>query len=221
MNSKQLKPDPHLEQRNFALNNNPCSICRALGFPTCKGHGSSRGGQEEASDNDEVSNKDKSSINESTANDLTIALGQSALWLKPDDLIFEFNHSDALMSVTIDMEQGTILFLGKEDLSHAQNIALKEFFQTIKQELNEFKKDCSVSANQMQLELVDNKCKIRISNPKLFDAFVQRLLDKNILSTDLESIPINNRDTVSESKQDANNQYKSPTPFDISGPKPE
>ncbi|HBD7375348.1 TPA: hypothetical protein KKX36_000939, partial [Legionella pneumophila] len=211
------------DQRKSALNNNPCGICRAMGSPTCKGHGGggSGGGAGDSSDKDESLTKVQSATNKPTTIDLEKSLGKSNLWLKPDDLAFEFNIPDALVSVKIDMEQGIISFSGKDDLSQDQNIALQKFFEAIKQEFSEFKKDFSVAANQMQLNQVGNELKITISNPKLFDAFVQRLLDKNILATELGPMPKKEQNTVSELKQETENQYKSPTPFDISGPKPE
>ncbi|HBD9311024.1 TPA: hypothetical protein KLD61_003146, partial [Legionella pneumophila] len=127
MASNQLKPDPNLDQRKSALNNNPCGICRAMGSPTCKGHGGggSGGGAGDSSDKDESLTKVQSATNKPTTIDLEKSLGKSNLWLKPDDLAFEFNIPDALVSVKIDMEQGIISFSGKDDLSQDQNIALQ------------------------------------------------------------------------------------------------
>ncbi|CEG57846.1 hypothetical protein [Legionella fallonii] len=220
MASNQLKPEPNLDQRKSALNNNPCGICRAMGSPTCKGHGGSGGGSGGSSDKNESLTNVQATTNKPISIDLEKSLGKSTLWLKPDDLAFEFNIPDALISVKIDMEQGVILFSGKGDLSPDQNIALQKVFEAIKQEFNEFKKDFSVAANQMQLNQVGNELKVTISNPKLFDAFVQRLLDKNILTTEMGPMPSKGQNTVFESKQETGNQYKSPNPSDISGPKP-
>ncbi|MDI9819796.1 MULTISPECIES: hypothetical protein [unclassified Legionella] len=212
-------PKQNPDQRESAINNNPCGICRALGLPICKGHGSSGGGSGDSYDDQSLA-KGQSVTKEPISIDLEKSLGKSTLWLNSDDLAFEFNIPDALMSVKIDMEQGIISFLAKEDLSQDQSIALQKFFEAIKQEFNEFKNDFSVAANQMQLAQMGNGLKITISNPKLFDAFVQRLLDRNILVTELGPMPGKGRYSIPESKQETENQYKSPTPFDISSPKP-
>lgn len=47
------------DERARAIENNPCSICRSLGLPFCRGHGggSGGGGSDSASD-DKVDNND-------------------------------------------------------------------------------------------------------------------------------------------------------------------
>lgn len=220
MASNKSRPDQ--DQRKSALDNNPCGICRALGSPTCKGHGGGAGGGGSGDSEAQEKSIDKA-LNANPAA-LELSLTKNGLWRKTDeDFAYEFNNPVALMSLTLDMGRCSIQFSGKKDLSTEQQKALDEFYQQIKDEFNEFKSELAtkgIDVQQMLMERDGNNLTIKIPNPKHYDAFVQRLMDKNLLITQVEP-----QDTKRMNVQDrpAEQEHKStaPSPFDMSGPKPQ
>ena len=197
---------------------NPCGICRAMGSPTCKGHGGSGGGSE-TKGNEKSANESSMS----SRKDLELSITKSELWVKADeDFTYKFTNPDALMSLTIDMGLGLIRFTGKEDLSVEQQKILDVFYQQIINEFTALKNELSakgVDVQRMLIETGKDHLTIKIPNLRCYDAFVQRLMNKNLIITQVE--PRNTKSLTAPDRGDAQ-EYRStaPTPFDISGPKP-
>lgn len=224
------------DERTRAVENNPCSICRSLGLPFCRGHGGGSGGG--GSDGESDVKLDESKLNNdyklfapnvSTVDQLLL---NSGLWHLPvdADFIFEFKDPLALVNITLNMELGSLVFQGKRKLSNEEQKALDELFDAIEQEFNLFKnsiKDPQFPLETMTLAREGNSLTIKIPSPKYYDSFVQQLMDKNLLPSNAPVLQHQNKSAKHPEKSEAAKdsvmeEYKSslPNPFDISrGPK--
>lgn len=225
------------DERARAIENNPCSICRSLGLPFCRGHGggSGGGGSDSASDDKKVDdNKHQLLAPKNPANVTNIEqlLLHSGLWHLPEDedFVFEFKDSLALVNMTLNMELGLLMLQGKRELSNEEQNALDELYDTIAQEFNLFKnsiKDPQVPLEAMTLAREGNSLTIKIPSPKYYDLFVQQLMEKNLLPGKAPVLQHQNQSVKHPEKSEAAKEsvmeeYKSslPNPFDISrGPK--
>jgi hypothetical protein len=213
------------DERIRAINNNPCGICRAAGSPVCKGHRGGGGGSSTSNRHELDSSSDAPPIFSLTLEKL---FGKSAVWRRPHswDMIFEFANPDALLSIKLDMDNGLLVFSGHKELLADQQTVLDKFFEAIEREFNAFKQELThrgISTENMQVNRVGNKLTITIPHPKYYDAFVQQLTDKNLLVTQMESLPSERLTTLCEKgseQSDGVNESSTPTPFDINGPKP-
>lgn len=80
------------------------------------------------------------------------------------------------------MENNKLVFKGKDGLTQKEQDALDALFKAMKNELNLLKKESpSKEAMQANLSHEGNQLTINIPNPKYFDAFIKRLVDKNLL----------------------------------------
>lgn len=178
------------DPRRKNINNNPCGICRAIGLPVCKGHGGGSGGDSDTSDNKQQTELQvqsgsmpfNSPMLKPKNSSLLDLLEQSPWWTQTDE-IFRYKNSHALLSLTLTLENNTLRCHGHDDLTQEEQHALDTLFKTLEQELNRFKKE-SPSTNPMQAHMsrIGNQMTINIPNPKYFDAFIQRLADKNLLA---------------------------------------
>src|SRR3990167_781924 len=114
---------------------NPCGICRASGFPVCKGHGGGGGGGGGGSDSSASSDDTKSASpvpapQPKGSADIVALLAQNGGWTNQDDLdsTFKFENPEALYTLEMDMELGSLIFSGNKDLSKEQQDTLDEFF---------------------------------------------------------------------------------------------
>ncbi|HAT1771388.1 TPA: hypothetical protein RG395_001707 [Legionella pneumophila] len=226
------------DERARAVENNPCSICRSLGLPFCRGHGggSGGGGSDSTSDDKLEGNDHQLLAPKDPANVPSIdqLLLHSGLWHLPEDadFVFEFKDPLALVNMTLNMELGFLVLQGKRELSNEEQKALDELFDTIKQEFNLFKnsiKDPQFPLETMTLAREGNSLTIKIPSPKYYDLFVQQLMDKNLLPGNAPVLQHQNQSVKHPEKlgavmekDSAKEEYKSflPNPFDISrGPK--
>lgn len=220
------------DERARAVENNPCSICRSLGLPFCRGHGG--GGSDSASDDKSEGNDHQLLAPKNPANVPSIdqLLLHSGLWHLPEDadFVFEFKDPLALVNMTLNMELGFLVLQGKRELSNEEQKALDELFDTIKQEFNLFKnsiKDPQFLLETMTLAREGNSLTIKIPSPKYYDLFVQQLMDKNLLPSNTPALQHQNQsvkhlEKLGAAKDSVMEEYKSslPNPFDISrGPK--
>jgi hypothetical protein len=211
--SKNKEKDP----RTQAIENNPCGRCRAMGFPTCKGHGSGSGGEgDEASEASELTNTDTLTLD-------TI-ISKSELWhAEPNaDDVYIYNALDALVSIKLDLAAGSLVFSKKGPLSKEEQKALDEFFDTIEHELNAFKKELEaqgVDTQSFQSHREKNCLTIQIPGIQHYDAFVQRLMDKNLLPTALNQEQTKHNvaaATHQDNQKEPEASSSAPNPFDIS-----
>lgn len=224
------------DERARAIENNPCNICRSLGLPFCRGHGggSGEGGSDSASDvkldgNDHQLLAPKNPANVPSIDQLLLHCG---LWHLPEDadFVFEFKDPLALVNMTLNMELGLLVLQGKRELGNEEQNALDELFDTIGQEFNLFKnsiKNPQFPLETMTLAREGNSLTIKIPSPKYYDLFVQQLMDKNLLPSNVPVLQHQNQSVKHPQKSEAAKdsvmeEYKSslPNPFDISrGPK--
>lgn len=192
--------DANTDQRKLTLEGNPCPMCRALRLPLCRGHGGDASGTNENQDWEHT---------------------------EDTDLIFAFKNPLALFSITLDIESGSLMFQGNQELSKEQQKKIDELFQAIKNELTHFKNELSTKlAVPISLTCNQHTLSIKISEPSYFDLFIQRLTDKNLLPNKLifsqeqknyieqQSTPLNSDLSIQ------GNKSTTPTPFDINGPRP-
>ncbi|ASQ46001.1 hypothetical protein clem_07240 [Legionella clemsonensis] len=216
------------DERSKALENNPCGICRASGMPVCKGHGGGGGGGDEAKDenfNNENAPTPKYVPKTIEVKTLSSYLENSEVWNSEEDFLYHFKNDSAIFSIELDAAKGLIHFQGNELLSADDEKDLNELYDKIEDELNKFTDE--VDAQNISRSREGDNLRLNIPDPKLklYDQFVTRLLNKNL-------IPDNNYKTDIAYKADQNvelkvdekgvaTSYKSPNPFDISsGPKP-
>ncbi|MHA3319194.1 hypothetical protein [Legionella pneumophila] len=224
------------DERARAIENNPCSICRSLGLPFCRGHGggSGGGGSDSASDDkaDDNDHQLLASKNPANVTNIEQLLLHSGLWHLPEDedFVFEFKDPLALVNMTLNMELGLLVLQGKRELGNEEQNALDELYETIAQEFNLFKnsiKDPQVPLETMTLAREGNSLTIKIPSPKYYDLFVQQLMEKNLLPGKAPVLQHQNQSVKHPEKSEAAKdsvmeEYKSslPNPFDISrGPK--
>jgi hypothetical protein len=90
--------DKEKDPRAKALENNPCSMCRALGLPVCKGHGGGSGGGGETSG--------ATDDTETKPLDIHDALSKSDSWhAEPNaDEVYIYNASHSALSIKLDLK---------------------------------------------------------------------------------------------------------------------
>lgn len=231
--SKETQKD----ERARAIENNPCNTCRAFALPICRGHGGGGGGgggSGAAGDGDlSAASNIAPDFMLSTDEDTIIkALTQGGWTLAEDtDLVFEFDDPFALLTIKLDMESGLLELKGKDDLSPEEQQILDELFDDIENELALFNKELlakNVQIGPIKIVREPNSLSIRIPDPQYFDAFIQRLMNKNLLPTPApelqekdeisQSIPKESLELTAQEK----NAPTAPNPFDISrGPRPQ
>lgn len=213
-----------MPERSKTVDSNPCGICRAFGFPVCKGHGGGGSGETK----DENPKKDSASTPKNVPGNIEVKalssyLEESEVWNSDNDFLYHFHNDLAVFSIVLDSAKGLIHCKGNEFLSANNKKDLKGLYDKIADELNKFTHESN--AENISLSREGNNLRISIPDHKLYDQFVTRLLNNNL-------IPNNNYNTnlISKANQnvehkvdekEAATSYKSPNPFDISkGPRP-
>lgn len=230
MPSKDSKADKGKDARTLAIDSNPCGICRAMGSPSCKGHGSTGGGLSGSSGSGGSSSASNLPVKEPLGNlkIIALSLAKNPAWTQSDnaELTFEFTHPDALLSIKLEMDRGVLIFSGHKNLTTEQQETLDDFLKHVEMEFNSFKNELTakgIDIQSMSLTRTGNDLSIKIPSPKYYDTFVQRLIDKNILVTRPPEPSQNKREAVlleSQAKTEQDPTPTAPAPFDISGPKP-
>lgn len=218
------------DERSKALENNPCGICRASGLPICKGHGGGGGGGDSSSDKakDESSQKDNATTPKYVPTNIEVKtlssyLEDSEVWNFKDDFLYTFKNDLAVFSIELDLAKGSIHFQGNELLSANDEKDLNELYDKIEDELKTFTDE--VNAQNISFSREGNNLRINIPDPKLYDQFVTRLLNKNLIPDNNYNAALAYKTNQSAAQKvdekGAAVSYKSPNPLDISsGPKP-
>lgn len=237
MSSNNHSVEENQDLTKIAIEKNPCGLCRVQGLTVCKGHGGGGGGgsssgasKEGASGSTELVLAASNTINQVPTADINALLSQNGDWIRADVLesVFHFKNPDALLDFCLDMERGLIKFYGK-NLLEEHSIQLDKFFSTIENELDVFKKELLATGStpaiidQIKLERESNSLTLKFPRPTFYDAFVKRLVEKNLLP--VESIPqhgktIDLAESIFTSEELASRKTTAPTPFDLNGPKP-
>lgn len=182
------------DELTLSIENNPCGTCRANGLPLpCAGHGggagggSGSGGSSEKTDSKSSSNSSTNNTSANRNDDISSQFLDGKCWsqLKWLDNELKFDKPEALLSIQMNKEQGTLIFDEKKGLSKEQEKILHEHFNAIKSILEEFKQELKakgISVDDFTAVTKDNKLTIKIP-PEHFSAFIARLVDKNLLPT--------------------------------------
>ncbi|ARB93000.1 hypothetical protein A6J40_12795 [Legionella longbeachae] len=180
------KPDSILDIRT-KLDNNPCGMCRANGMPICKGHGKSGGssGENSGVDEDKTSQTDLSLTSDKPSlKSVFTSLKESQLWVSDyEEMIFNYQNPDSLISITADTGIGLINISGIPIESKSHEKAQNELLNAIEQELNRFREEPELTGVSIKAERTGNRLEIKIPNKSCYDAFMQRLMNKNLLIT--------------------------------------
>ncbi|QBR84773.1 hypothetical protein E3983_10660 [Legionella israelensis] len=215
------------DERSKALAGNPCGNCRAAGLPICKGHGGGGGaGGNEAKD--ENASKDNAPTPKNVPSNIEVKalssyLENSEVWNSDDDFLYNFNNDLAVFSIELDLAKGVIHFQGNESLSANDKKDLNELYDKIEDELKRFTDEAD--AQNISFSRKGDNLKINIPDPKLYDQFVTRLLNKNLIPDNNYNADLDYKiNPDAERKVDVNkiadSSYKLPNPFDISkGPR--
>lgn len=218
-------------ERSNTPGTNPCGMCRAAGLPICKGHGGGGGGGASGGDEakDENATKDNAPTPKNVPSNVEVKtlssyLEDSKVWNSDDDFLYDFNNNLAVFSIELNSVKGLIHFQGNEFLSDDDKKDLNELYDRIEDELKMFADE--VNAQNIGFSRDGNNLKISIPEPKLYDQFVTRLLNKNLIpDNNYNADIVKHANQVIEQKLNANEKadssYQSPNPFDISkGPTP-
>ncbi|CZG40268.1 Uncharacterised protein [Legionella pneumophila] len=224
------KNENRRDERSKALESNPCGMCRAAGLPICKGHGGGGGGggggsgDEAKEENSPTGPTPKNVPSNVEIKTLSSYLENSEVWNSDEDFLYDFNNDSAVFSIELDSARGLIHFQGNEFLSANDVKDLNELYDRIEDELKMFTDE--VNAQNISFSREGNNLKINIPDPNLYDQFVTRLLNKNLMPDNNHNADLNYKsNSAAEQKIDVNESvdstYKSPNPFDISkGPTP-
>lgn len=213
------------DEASSAVKKNPCGMCRANGSAICKGHGGRGGGGGGGGSSSE--NQEEALTAASLTLDpkkLELLLVQNPALIKSDQFesTYEFANSNALFSMKLEMESGTIILRGKKDLSKEEQATLDEFYKTIEMELNAFKSELIEKGVKHGLDIKfareGNDLTLKFPNPGHHDAFVKRLMDKNLFPAAPTPQPEKAKEARASVARDEvlqPNQSTAPTPFNI------
>jgi hypothetical protein len=224
---KKAAQDDKKDSRQQAIQNNPCSSCRALGLPICRGHGGG-GGSSENDKKDVTSAALKNTPTKSVVHSLSMQLEESMLWQESseEDLLFVCQNALALVTIKINLAEGTLTFEAPENLSEKEKDDLNALYDALINTLNEFKQELAKQGITLDAEYKKegNNLSIKIPEPKYFDAFVKKLMAKELIPTRAvewnQVTEAKKQPMVAVTLADVQPDYKAPTPFDTSGPKP-
>jgi|GEM_PF-3419863 len=165
------------------IDNNPCGICRANGLAICKGHG----GSSDSSDGDPAITDKSGASDKTIPKMLHTSFQENPLWL-PDaeEFVFEWHNEESIMSIKADIGTGSVIISGIDGVSDSHEKAQAELLTAIENEFNQFIEELAgagVSVDGMRATHIGNELKIIIPNKTCYDAFMQRLIDKNLLIT--------------------------------------
>lgn len=159
--------DEYTNSRYKALENNECSLCRAMGLPTCQGHEKSY-----ESKHDEYHHAPPES--------LINTFSKSSLWqyIEGTDDIHKYDSPHALLSIKLDLGAGFLFLTQRDQISAEEQKELDKLFKAIEHEAKNNQKQ-SVECHR---EI--NTLSIKIPTPDSFDEFIQNLTAQNLLITD-------------------------------------
>lgn len=200
-----------------AIDNNPCGSCRAMGLPSCKGHGASGGGDSESdeakkkettySSNQIVNTRVQASLTSTTELDKA-----KAMWVQSQLLSNDTNKYEVgLLSIVSDRLRGNLTITIKSGLSKVEEEIARKYLETIKTEFSEFKDQLADKGKNFTATLVGNQLSIHIPNPKYYGQFIEYLSRKNLLP-----IPDPEREENKEalrSNKEGKQSVFNPTPF--------
>lgn len=221
-NKKQVISDSKASKDaiTIAIENNTCGICRAMGYPICKGHGGGSGSSS-GSDSEKKDTVFTSYQVASTENQVNIIIqkfNEAKKNFMQTQLFADrtIGYEAGTLSVESDKLHGNLTFRVKPGLPKGKIHASREFFNAIEIEFDEFKNQLAeqgISSNNFTAVIVvkGNELAIHVPNPKYYDAFIKHLESKNLLP-----IPNSGHEEKKESFESIEKdkrQVFNPTPF--------
>jgi hypothetical protein len=205
-----------------AIEKNPCGICRAKRLPTCicKRGGGGSSEEESAEKNDAL----PTTPHTPTLAHLNHIFSESPVWQPvPDaDDSYTYNDPQGLFSIKLDLGAGSLELTKRPDLSKEELQQLEKLLNMIENAFLSFKSELEakgIDTQAFQCEHKNGSLIIKIPNPTYFDAFIQRLVDKQLLPTNTINKTHSSASDDSTSQEDSLNQENNttaPNPFDIS-----
>jgi hypothetical protein len=210
MSSKLSKQTDTKDQLTKSIESNSCVMCRAARKPVCT---CKRGSSAKRSASEAQLETETSAL---LTSPLEIQLSQSTGWKRSDEsaVAFTYENRYAFFTPHLDLEKGQIVFHGIPRLIRPRQTLLDEFFQEIVDEFKAFKDELEkrgISVENMNISIKDNKLTISIPNPQYYQAFIQRLVDKKLLSMQAAQEKQLERTPAKQHNQ----KYSSPTPFSL------
>lgn len=227
---KNTKQDHQDDEEINSPKKNPCGKCRANGLPVCKGHAGGSGGgsgdddDETSEEKKEASTGPKPMLKPKTLEERLGAYLDEATGL---DSVVILENQNALFTMKLLMDVGSITFSAKKDLSEEEQADVNELLNAIEIELSDFKKEL-IQKNEdpklidkIQTVRDENNLTLKFPSPKFYDAFVERLIDKNLMiakpSPQQEQAQREIKQQLPEENLQSYNKPTAPNPFDISG----
>lgn len=164
------------DERAKAIENNPCGLCKAAGLPICRGHARGAGGKSEELDEEDLDMKS------SERAELTLELKPTL----PSSLGWE--QLNALFLMTNLASQGIFSLRPRPKLALENDREIQEFIRQVKLEFDQFKQVLEkkgIPVEHYSATINKNELIIRIPSPKMYDAFIQQLVNKNLLANQL------------------------------------
>ncbi|RDI46994.1 hypothetical protein [Aquicella lusitana] len=179
------------------IERNPCVMCRAMRVPICKGHagsGSGGGGKEDNKSAKHTLNQKMDAAKQMSHISSLFLDGKNWVQLQWLDNALSFEKPEAFLSIQIDSKNGILTLQGKKGLTKAQEDELRQYFDKIKDQFNEFMKEFKdefkaqgISVANFSVDIKNNTLTIKMLNPDrtpnlaCFAAFIDYLADKNLL----------------------------------------
>lgn len=207
-----------------AIQNNPCGMCRAKRLPTCickRGSGGSGDVEEESTEKD---NAIQATAHAPTLEHLKTIFLTSPVWqpVPNADDSYTYNDPQGLFTIKLDLCAGTLELTKRPGLSKEELQQLEKFLDVIENEFHAFKAELQakgINTQAFQCHHENGSLTIKIPHPKYFDAFIQQLVDNQLLTTNTMNKAHSSEGNDSKPQDDNRNQTSSstaPNPFDIS-----
>lgn len=215
------------------VKNNSCDMCHALGLPRCQGHGQDGAGADDTG-SDSHQGMDTSKDNNTP---LEKSLEQNKNWRRQhgaqdEDSVFNYFNPHALAAIKLDFSKGSLTFFAArvyKSMLKAERDLMDGLFTAIEKTLIAFKNELAAAGEftqQISMKRIDGSLVISIPNTKHYDAFVKRLLDRNLLANRPESTPTKKKEEKNQIKvkyqsapEPETTHAHTPTPFSMR-PKP-
>lgn len=180
---KYMKHEPKPRQKS-AVEENMCSLCRAVGNPPpCKGHGGGGGGGGSSGS----SSKDNKNLMNIPTTSKTLPVNNQVAFdwlelLKPRAGNIQFESG--LLQISSDNLHGILILLKLRDMIEKDIKASNLLFDKIESEFGKFKKNLEkegISTDGFKVERKENGLMIKISQPNYYEAYILQLVNKNLL----------------------------------------
>lgn len=150
-----------------------------------------------------------------TLQSLSALFSESDLWRPEYDMEDSFLCDRPSFSITLDLSAGSLILTRKEGLSKEAQEEFERMMDTIENEFDAFKAELEaqgIDTQAFQSHRGEEGLTIKIPTTEHFHAFVQRLVDKNLLATNPEQ---KQHTTEAAATKNQDEPSTAPNPFDI------